>query len=185
MPIRYSASSAPIVAGPQSISLSPSAGDGSGLAIYHEHTQTIAGSWRRVWKYNDPVPGSSGPPTVAYSFCEVFVDESVVQKFMTADFSGTFQQMHDIDYWSDSSEGGWGTSGLFYSSKAGIIRKLKAATDTQDTCVKSYTTNAAVQMGQYEPTLDTSANFNSQFLNDILTEAQNKCPRFDLHIVTI
>ena len=78
------------------------------------------------------------------------------------------QQMQDIDYWSDSASGGWGTSGTFYTTKAGIIRKAFATGDAEHTCVKSFTTTAATQMGPYEPSFDTSANFNAQFFNDIL-----------------
>jgi hypothetical protein len=185
MPIRYQAKDAPLITGTQTVGLATSSGDGSGLQKYHEHTQAIGGTWRRRWVFNEPVPGVSSAPEVAYSYCEVFIDESVIQKFINADFSGTYQQMQDIDYWSDSDTGGWGTSGTFYTSKAGIIRRLANPTDTEDTCIKSYTTNAATQMGPYEMSLDTSANFNAQMLNDVLTEAVQKCPRFDVHLVEI
>jgi hypothetical protein len=185
MPPRYSVSSGPLVTGAQRQSFQSSAGTGSGLQKYHEHTQTIGGTWRRRWVYNEPTPGVSSAPTVAYSYIELFIDESVIQKFITADFSATFQQMHDIEYWSDSTLGGWGTSGVFYTNKAGIIRKLFATGDTEDTCVKSFTTNAATQMGPYEASLDTSSNFNAQFFNDVLTEAVNKCPRFNIQLVEV
>jgi len=185
MPQSYSSSASPLVTGTSTTSLQTSAGSASGLQKYHEHTQLLGGTWRRRWVFNEPDPGVSSCPTVAYSYCEVFVDESVVEKFITADFSGTFQQMQDIDYWSDSTSGGWGTSGLFYTTKAGIIRKAYASGDTEDTCVKSFTTNAATQMGPYEAGFDTSANFNAQFFNDVLTQAVVKCPRFNVNLVQI
>lgn len=185
MPQIYAASASPLITGSSTQSLQASAGSASGLLKYHEHTQLLGGTWRRRWVYNEPNPGVSACPTVAYSYCEVFVDESVIQKFITADFSGTFQQSQDIDYWSDSVSGGWGTSGVFYTTNAGIIRKAYATGDTEDTCIKSFTTNAATQMGPYESTLDTSANFNAQFLNGVLTEAIRKCPNFKTNLVQI
>lgn len=185
MPTRYQTSAGPLVTGSATRGLQASAGSTSGLQKYHEHTQLLGGTWRRRWVFNEPDPGVSSCPTVAYSYCEVFIDESVVQKFINADFSGTFQQMQDIDYWSDSASGGWGTSGTFYTTKAGIIRKAFATGDAEDTCVKSFTTTAATQMGPYEPSFDTSANFNAQFFNDILTEAVSKCPKFKINLVQI
>ena len=185
MPQIYAVSATPLVTGSSTQALQASAGSASGLLKYHEHTQIIGGTWRRRWVFNDPIPGVSSCPAVAYTYCEVFVDESVIEKFVTADFSGTFQQIHDIDYWSDSEIGGWGTSGVFYTTKAGIIRKLYAAGDTEDTCLKSFTTNAATQMGQYESAFDTSASFNAQFFSDVLSEAVVKCPRFNLNLVQI
>ena len=121
---------------------------------------------------------------------DINVKEVVIEEFEMASYaSGTYQQAQDIDYMSDSVDGGWGTSGIFWSSKNGIIRSLVSGTEfTEDTCESSWNVAGGKQPGDYhleENGYDTSANFNSHFFVDVVGNAKRACPRFNTGIVKI
>ncbi|MAO21676.1 MAG: hypothetical protein CMJ25_13070 [Phycisphaerae bacterium] len=147
--------------------------------------------WKRVWVYDQtPSQGAggaaSGCPIVLYSYVDVHVNESVIEEFEHASYaSGTYQQAQEIDYYTDSAANGWGVSGNFWSAKAGIIRKVADTLDTEDTCSNTFNVVAAQQPGEYNSSTDTSANFNGQFMQDVITEAVRLCPRFITGLVTI
>jgi len=160
---------------------------------YFVHTQTIGGTWERKWVY-DPHgggghphggAGASGPPPVQYTYLLVNFDENVVDKTVIASLSGTTQQAHKIDYYTDSSSGGWGLSGYFYTTQAGVTTKKKTVTDSDDECFKSAFVEAGKQAGDYNAALDTSASFNGQFFSDVIMKAVEQCPRFNTSLVDI
>ena len=99
--------------------------------------------------------------------------------------SGSVQQRQDIDYYSDSVSGGWGVSGGFWTSVAGITTRKALATDTSAVCTKTYPAVANVTRGNYEADLDTSANFNGEFLQNVILPAVRECPEFMSVIVDI
>ena len=165
-------------------------GPASGVAKYHAHTQTLGGMWTRKWVYDTTPTGTpaSGCPGILYTYVDVNVQENVTEEFVNQAFvtSGIVQTLHGISYYSDSSVGGWGTSGYFWTDQAGYIRKPAVATDTEDTCVRSFNVIAAKQPGAYVEAIDTSGAFNGQFFLDvILNGAKVQCDRFNVGLVDL
>ena len=189
MPVSVSA--LPVAGSPTTSLTVSSNSSATAFEKYHTHTQLLNGMWKRKWVYDQDATFSnnqmSGCPIVLYTYLDVHVNESVIQEFEKASYaSGTFQQAQDIDYNTDSTTNGWGTSGNFWSAKAGIIRKVSDTLDTEDTCITSWNVVAAQLPGEYVlDYLDTSANFNGQFMQDVITEAVSQCPRFITGLVTI
>ena len=147
--------------------------EATAYAKYFNHTQTIQGIWRRKWVFDTTPTVSnsqlSGCPQVMMSYIDVNVTHNVTEKFESASFSGgTFQQTHDITYWSDSVSGGWGTSGGFWTSKAGTLRRGAEAGDSESIENLSYNVIAAKQPGAYNASVDTSAAFSAQFFSDVV-----------------
>ena len=168
-------------------------GPASGVAKYHAHTQTLGGMWTRKWVYND-VPSTdsdgvtSGCPSVQYTYLDVNVQENVTEEFVNQSFvtSGIVQNLHGISYYSNSASGGWGTSGYFWTTGVGYIRKPAVGTDTEDTCVQSFNVIAGKQPGAYQESLDTSGNWKGQFLLDVIQNgAKVYCPRFNTGLVDL
>jgi hypothetical protein len=185
----YEASAAPAVGAPTTSLTTSANSSGTAYAKFHNHTQGLQGMWKRVWVYDNNPTGvpPSGCPVVLYTYLDINVKEVVIEEFESASYaSGTFQQAQDIDYWSDSSLGGWGVSGQFWSAKNGIIRSLVSGTGyTEDTCETSWNVAAAKMPGDYDASYDTSANFNPQFFADVVSKAKQQCTRFNTGIVTI
>lgn len=188
---RISVSGSPRASSPTASLTTSANASATAFEKYHTHTQLLNGMWKRVWVY-DQAPtqsaggAASGCPIVLYSYVDVHVNESVIEEFENASYaSGTYQQAQEIDYYTDSAANGWGVSGNFWSAKAGIIRKVAGTLDTEDTCSNTFNVVAAQQPGEYNSSTDTSANFNGQFLQDVVTEAVRLCPRFITGLVTI
>lgn len=165
-------------------------GDASGVAKYHAHTQTLGGMWVRKWVYDNQPTGSpaSGCPVVLYTYLDVNVQENVTEEFVSQLFvtSGIAQNLHGISYYSNSASGGWGTSGYFWTTGVGYIRKPAEATDTEDTCVQSFNVIAGKQPGAYQESIDTSGNWKGQFLLDVIQNgAKVYCPRFNTGLVDL
>jgi len=140
---------------------------------FFNHSQTLQGIWKRKWVYDTQPSVSnsqlSGCPQVLFTYCDVNVTENVTQKFESASFSGgTFQQSHNITYWSDSASGGWGTSGAFWTSKVGTLRRGAQAGDEESTENLSFNVIAAKQPGPYNASVDTSGAFSAQFFSDVI-----------------
>ena len=188
---RISASGSPRASSPTASLTTSANASSTAFEKYHTHTQLLNGMWKRVWVYDQtPSQGAggaaSGCPIVLYSYVDVHVNESVIEEFEHASYaSGTYQQAQEIDYYTDSAANGWGVSGNFWSAKAGIVRKVAGTLDTEDTCSNTFNVVAAQQPGEYNSSTDTSANFNGQFMQDVITEAVRLCPRFITGLVTI
>lgn len=165
-------------------------GDTSGTLFqkWHTHTQVIEGMWVRRWVYkDDPQYGggvASACPAVDYTYLDVNVTERVIQEFEQASYASGFQQVHDIDYIGNSTSG-WGVSGFFFTSKAGIIRKTAEATDSEDLCDQTFNVVAGKQPGDYQESLDTSTNFAAQFLGGVIAVAPLFCGRFKVNLVQL
>ena len=188
---RISVSGSPRASSPTASLTTSANASATAFEKYHTHTQLLNGMWKRVWVYDQtPSQGAggaaSGCPIVLYSYVDVHVNESVIEEFEHASYaSGTYQQPQEIDYYTDSASNGWGVSGNFWSAKAGIVRKVAGTLDTEDTCSNTFNVVAAQQPGEYNSSTDTSANFNGQFMQDVITEAVRLCPRFITGLVTI
>tara|TARA_R110000824_G_scaffold51717_5_gene144012 strand:- start:930 stop:1487 length:558 start_codon:yes stop_codon:yes gene_type:complete len=155
---------------------------------WHTHTQVVEGMWVRRWVYKDnPQYGAgvaSACPAVDYTYLDVEVNEKVIEEFEQASYASGFQQIHDIDYVGNAASG-WGVSGYFFTSKAGIIRKSAASTDSEDMCSNSWTIQAGKQPGDYQPALDTATNFAGQFLNGVISLCPLYCDRFKINLVQL
>lgn len=168
-------------------------GAASGVAKYHVHNQSLGGMWTRKWVYGDTptsVAGGtfSGAPPVLFTYLDVNVQENVTEEFVNQAFvtSGVVQNLHGISYYSNSTSGGWGTSGYFWTDSAGYIRKPAAATDTEDTCVQTFNVIAGKQPGPYVESADTSGSWKGQFLLDVIMNgAKAYCPRFNTGLVDL
>lgn len=188
---RISVSGSPRASSPTASLTTSANASATAFEKYHTHTQLLNGMWKRVWVYDQAPTQSaggtaSGCPIVLYSYVDVHVNESVIEEFEHASYaSGTYQQAQEIDYYTDSAANGWGVSGNFWSAKAGIVRKVAGTLDTEDTCSNTFNVVAAQQPGEYNSSTDTSANFNGQFMQDVITEAVRLCPRFITGLVTI
>ena len=188
---RISVSGSPRASSPTASLTTSANASATAFEKYHTHTQLLNGMWKRVWVYDQAATQSaygaaSGCPIVLYSYVDVHVNESVIEEFEHASYaSGTYQQAQEIDYYTDSAANGWGVSGNFWSAKAAIVRKVAGTLDTEDTCSNTFNVVAAQQPGEYNSSTDTSANFNGQFMQDVITEAVRLCPRFITGLVTI
>jgi len=158
------------------------------------HSQVLEGMWIRRWVYKDsPTLGggvASACPSVDYTYLDVNITEGVVQEFETASYASGFTQLQDIDYWSgdqagNNASGGWGVSGQFWTNKVGIIRSGATTTDKESRCNTSWNIQAAKMPGDYTPSLDTSSNFNGQFMSDIVMNAGIWCENFKTGLVQI
>jgi len=153
-------------------------------------TQTLNGTWRRRWEYGaDPV-GFSGAPEILSTYADIQATVTTIKEIRTIGTSGSPQQRQDIDYYSNqqgsaSSNAGWGVSGAFWTTLAGITVRKALPTDTSSFCSKTYPAVANVTQGNYDPSLDTSANFNGEFLQNVILPAVRECPEFVTGIVDI
>lgn len=168
-------------------------GAASGVAKYHVHQQTLGGMWTRKWVYDtEPsITGNgvvSGCPQVLYTYLDVNVNENVTEEFVSQAFvtSGVVQNLHGINYYSDSTVGGWGVSGYFWTDSAGYIRKPAVSTDTEDTCIQTFNVIAGKQPGPYTQAIDTSGSWKGQFFLDVILNGANVyCPRFNTGLVDL
>jgi hypothetical protein len=168
-------------------------GDASGVAKYLAHSQSIGGIWIRKWVFSDQPTYSSdgtgsGCPSVLYTYLDVNVTTNVTQEFVNQAFvtSGIVQNLHGVNFVSNSASGGWGTSGMFYTNPNGYIRRPALATDTEDTCTSNFNVIAGKQPGNYQESYDTSASLPGQFLLDVIQNgAKVYCPRFNTGLVDI
>jgi len=155
-------------------------------------TQSIEGMWTRKFVYNTaPTLGTggvpSGAPTVAYSYLDTNCTVTTKREFVNASYASGFGQNTAIAYVSDSTVGGFGLSGMFYTSALGTLRKRWVATDSESYCTTDF--NAVV--GKYpnayanNSNFDTSSSVPGVFFSDIIMPAANICPEFRVSLVTI
>jgi hypothetical protein len=148
-------------------------------------TQTLNGSWARRWEYGTESSGLSACPPIENTYCDIQATVTTVKEIRTIGVSGSVQQRQDVDYYSDSVSGGWGVSGGFWTSVAGITTRKALATDTSAVCTQTFPAVANITQGTYEGYLDTSANFNGEFLQNVVLPAVRECPEFVSIIVDI
>lgn len=164
---------------------------GTTFDTWFTHTQTINGSWVRKWVYDShPVASTAGTasacPTVAYSYIEVTFGQMVNQRVESASYSASSNAAtHNIEYTSDSVSGGWGTSGLFWTAQTGLIRNARLVTDVETQCDGAGIARTNQIPGVYDVILDTSSNFNSEFVTGVVAQAIANCPQFNPVLVTI
>jgi hypothetical protein len=158
---------------------------------YISHLQYLNGTWERKWVYNPVAAGTSGPPTVAYTYIQLYLSVGVVTTFLEdieLSGSGPYITRQNISYDSDSSSGGFGTSGIFYTTTAGNTFTLAPSGTTSaidDVCLKTYTLKTAIQQGGYDESLDTSGSFGPFFMQDVLLQSKNLCRDFQIDLVEL
>ena len=155
-------------------------------------TQSIEGMWTRKFVFNTgPTIGAggvpSGAPTVAYSYLDTNCTVTTKREFINAAYASGFGQNAAVAYVSDSTVGGFGLSGMFYTSAIGTLRKKWVATDTESYCTTDF--NAVV--GKYpnayvnNSNFDTSSSVPGVFFSDIIMPAAKICPEFRVSLVTV
>ena len=155
-------------------------------------TQSIEGMWTRKFVFSPtPTIGAggvpSGAPTVAYSYLGTQCTVTTKREFVNAAYASGFGQNTAIAYVSDSTVGGFGLSGMFYTSAIGTLRKKWVATDKEHHCVRTLNTNVGLSPNAYEPNsnFDTSSTVPGIFFSDIINPAAQVCPEFRVSLVTI
>jgi len=155
-------------------------------------TQSIEGMWTRKFVFNaNPTIGvggvPSGGPTVAYSYLDTNCTVTTKREFIDAAYASGFGQNTAIATVSDSLVGGFGLSGIFYTSALGTLRKQWVATDEEHLC----RTDFNVVVGKYPNAYDNNSNFDTSssmpgiFFSDIIIPAAQQCPEFRASLVTI
>jgi len=155
-------------------------------------TQSIEGMWTRRFVYNtaptvggDGVP--SGAPTVAYSYLDTNCTVTTKREFVNASYASGFGQNTAIAYVSDSTVGGFGLSGMFYTSALGTLRKKWVATDEEHLCRTDFNMVVGKYPNAYvnNSNFDTSSSVPGVFFSDIIVPAAQQCPEFRVSLVTI
>jgi|TARA_R100001530_G_scaffold128942_1_gene98932 hypothetical protein len=153
--------------------------------------QNLTGMWTRAWVFNSTPQAAgggalSGCPSISFTYVDVNFDVQVNQSIIPASYcSGGFSAM-DIDYISDSDVGGWGLSGTFWTTAAGITRRKALITDVASNCSRNANVVTSRIPGAYtlNTPLDTSSQFNSNFMK-VAEAAQTQCPNFDISLVQL
>ena len=161
------------------------------FATWTVFTQSMQGMWMRKYVYNTSPTYSagvaSGAPTMAYSYLDTNCTVTTRREFVDAAYASGYAQNLGIAYISDSTVGGFGGSGIFYSSSIGITRKEKVATDVESYCTTTFDTDAGEYPGQYLPnqSLDTSATFPGTFFSDVIMPAARHCPELRVSLINV
>ena len=138
-------------------------------AVWTEKTQNLNGWWERKWtfQHNSQDPSSCGNITGSYILYHM--QEAVNTQHTTQAYASGLTVLHNLDYFSNSVSGGWGTSGWLYTASAGYTR-VSGAVDTTGVCYKSWDATGMYLPGTYdlnggsEPGgTDTSSYWNSTF----------------------
>ena len=116
--------------------------------FWTEVTQQITGWWERKWEfYHNPMNASScGEVTGSYILYHMAELVSVAQGENS--FASGLTSLMDVDYFSDSASGGWGTSGLLYSVSSGYVR-VSGVVGTAGTCFKQWDATGMYLAGDY------------------------------------
>mgnify|MGYP003653809207 CR=1 FL=1 len=156
------------------------------------HTQNIAGMWTRKWVF-EPTPSHagqgapSGCPAISFSYVDVSFDVETTDMVQRASYCSGAASAMDIDYLSDSTVGGFGLSGNFWTKTQGTLRRAAVAGDPANNhTLRSGNTTTSRIPGIYtlNGDLDTSSSFNSNFLKIAYT-AQTLCDTFDTTLLKI
>ena len=169
-------------------------GDTSGTSFqtWTVFTQSIEGMWQRKFVFNtSPTIGVggvvSGAPTVAYSYLDTNCTVTTKREFVDAAYASGFAQNAGISYVSDSTTGGFGLSGMFYTSSIGMLRKIKVATDEEKACKQDFNTIMGRLPNNYDinSTFDTSSTAPGVFFTEVLMPAAEACTDFRVSLVTM
>jgi len=164
---------------------------GTGFENWTVFTQSIEGMWTRKYVFNttptyvDGVP--SGSPTMSYSYLDVNCTVTTRQELISASYASGFAQNLGLGYKTDSTVGGWGMSGLFFTSALGMTRNLTIAGDEATYCTQNFNTLASRSPGIYvaNGNFDTSGNFGGTFFTDVIMPASNQCDDFKVSLVVV
>lgn len=148
-------------------------------------TQTLQGNWIRRWDYGAEPTGVSACPAINNTYCDVQATVTTLKEVRPLGVSGSPQQRQDIDYYSDSVSGGWGVSGAFWTSVAGVTVRKATPTDVSAYCTQTYPAVTNITTGNFDSSVDTSSNFNGEFLQNVVLPAVRECPEFISVIVDI
>jgi len=163
----------------------------TGYMLWTETTQTIDGTWKRIWTFlhNPLSPSSCGDIEGSYIsyHCNVQVNRAVGQQT----FASGLTVLHNVAYFSDELTGGWGTSGAFYTASAGYTR-VSGEYGPSGLCMRTWDSVLPLSLGQYDlnsttfpAIMDTSSDWNASFNSNISLEAQQLCPNWNPNIVII
>jgi len=157
----------------------------TGYMIWTETTQTLNGWWERVWEWQDDLIASSCG-SIKGSWILYHMDVTTRKQIGDHSFASGLTLFHDIDYFSDSVSGGWGTSGLLYTVSAGYTR-VSGIDGEEGVCNHTIDSITAYLPGQYDlPNgQDTSATWLSQFNASVNTVAQIYCPDWNPTLVIL
>lgn len=148
------------------------------------HTQLVSIYFVRNQVLNTNVSSTIATPQVTYNYIDAQATVTVTdQIWPQASFSGEAWDPQLINLVSNGTSGGLGNSGVFYTSKAGYIRK-PATTDAAGNfldptgiCVETANYRIDKQPGAYNNLFDTSASVNTK-LAQITEQLLNLCPTF-------
>ena len=146
--------------------------------------------WTRKFVYETvPSLGAAGVasacPQVSFTYLDVYADVKVEEQIVEASYASGYTIPQEVDYKSDSTIGGFGLSGTFFTTQVGLIRKIKALTDKEYNCQQRFNLEANKLPGKYDTAYDTSASFNGIFLSDILMPAAKTCTNFKTSLVVV
>lgn len=137
--------------------------------FWTEITQQLTGWWERKWMFQDDPSTPSSCGTVTGSYIVYHMEEAVANIQGENTFASGLTTLMDIDYFSDSASGGWGTSGMLYSVSSGYVR-VSGVYGTAGTCYKQWDATGMYLAGDYDlngttgaGALDTSSFWNSTF----------------------
>lgn len=168
---------------------SNTAPSGSGYQKWHTHYQVIEGMWKRLWQYDgSPVLSSgqlSGCPQVSFTYLDINVTCKVIEAIQTLNWDNSYQQLQKLQFNTDSSLSGWGTSGTFTTIVAGYWRDKFETGDTADNCGATWNVRAGLQPGVYNSTADTYAKMIGDFVSSVLMSVPGYCPRWQTDLVEI
>ena len=155
-------------------------------------TQSIDGMWNRKFVFNPgPTIGvngvASGAPTMSYSYLDTACTVTTKREFINASYASGFGQNTGLAYVSDSTVGGFGLSGMFYTSALGTLRKQWVSTDEEHYCTKHVNLVVGRVPNAYlnNTSFDNSASLPGIFFTDILMPVSQECPEFRVSLVTI
>ena len=158
------------------------AASGAGYQKWFTHYQVMWGSWERVWEYKQGLTISngalSGPPLVDNSYLRVSVNVKVIEAIEHLNWDNSFQQLQEVEFYSDSALSGGGTSGGFYTTVAGYTRDLFVAGNTEDQCNDAFSVSMLESKGPYVPSQDTYARFIGAFGSSVVLNSPRLCTRF-------
>jgi len=159
--------------------------------LWTEDTQLLDGWWQRQWEFAaDPFTLSScGNITGSYILYHMNV--TVNREVGLNTYASGLTVLHEIDYFSDSASGGWGTSGNLYTASAGYVR-TSGTYGPSGLCQRTWDATGMYLPGTYilndsgyPGHTDTSTTWNPAFNGTINQEAQQLCPNWKPWLVVI
>jgi len=169
-------------------------GSNATTAAYTDWTitqQTLGGWWERVWDFGSCVGTGlppSGPPDIDNTYVVYHMSVFTNVEHVKYNYASGVQYAHEIDYYSDSVSGGYGTSGWCYTVSGGYTR-VSGTVGTAGICtqpIEGVVTGATLP-GEYvlPNAQDTQDTLISTFAGSVLPHAAQVCPDFDISLVNV